>query len=127
MPTVADLTVNELREIIRETVRETLLERDPDAGLELRPEIVELLSQPVDERECISIENLAVKHGFKWWCIQLLFSPAATEDFERLESKMQQRTIDRLRWFLDNDVLPQPLEGNFKGLFKLRVGDCRIV
>ena len=66
MPTVADLTVNELREIIRETVRETLLERDPDAGLELRPEIIELLSQPIDNSECISIEDLAAKHGFKW-------------------------------------------------------------
>lgn len=66
MQTVADLTVNELREIIRETVRETLLERDPDAGLELRPEIIELLSQPIDNSKCISIEDLAAKHGFKW-------------------------------------------------------------
>ena len=66
MRTVADLTVDELRDIIRETVRETLLERDPDAGLELRPEIVELLSQPVRNEECVSIEDLAVKHGFKW-------------------------------------------------------------
>ena len=57
----------------------------------------------------------------------LLFSPAATEDFERLELKTQQRTVERLRWFLENDVLPEPLEGNFKGLFKLRVGDYRIV
>ena len=66
MPTVADLTVNELREIIRETVRATLLERDPDAGLELRPEIIELLSQPVRNEECVSIEDLAARHGFKW-------------------------------------------------------------
>ena len=36
---------------------------------------------------------------------------------------MQQRTVERLRWFLENDVLPEPLEGNFK----LRVGDYRIV
>ena len=40
---------------------------------------------------------------------------------------MQQRTVERLRWFLENDVLPEPLEGNFKGLYKLRVGDYRIV
>ena len=66
MPTVADLTVNELREIIRETVRETLLERDPDAGLELRPEIIELLSQPEPLEGRITIEELAKKHGFKW-------------------------------------------------------------
>ena len=66
MQTVAELTVNELRDLIRETVRETLLERDPDAGLELRSEIIELLSQPIDNGECISIEDLAAKHGFKW-------------------------------------------------------------
>ena len=46
MPIVADLTVNELIDIIRETVIESLLERDPDAGLELRPEFIESLSQP---------------------------------------------------------------------------------
>ena len=40
---------------------------------------------------------------------------------------MQQRAVERLRWFLENDVAPEPLEGNFKGLFKLRVGDHRIV
>ena len=40
---------------------------------------------------------------------------------------MQQRTVERLRWFLENDVLPEPLEGNFKGLYRLRVGDYRIV
>jgi hypothetical protein len=66
MPTVADLTVNELREIIRETVIEALLERDPDAGLELRPEIIELLSQPEPLEGRITIEELAKRHGFKW-------------------------------------------------------------
>ena len=66
MQTVAELTVNELREIIRETVRETLLERDPDAGLELRPEIIELLSQPEPLEGRVTIEELAAKHGFKW-------------------------------------------------------------
>ncbi len=38
--TVAQITVEELEALIRKTVKETLLEtlRDPDAGLELRPE-----------------------------------------------------------------------------------------
>lgn len=66
MPTVADLTVNELREIIRETVRETLLERDPDAGLELRPEFIESLSQPEPLEGRVRIEDLAAEIGFKW-------------------------------------------------------------
>jgi hypothetical protein len=66
MQRVADLTVAELRFIIQETVREALCETDPDAGLELREEIVELLSEPVDLSDCISIEQLATKHQFKW-------------------------------------------------------------
>ena len=38
--TVAQITVDELRTLIRNTVKEMLLEtlRDPDVGLELRPE-----------------------------------------------------------------------------------------
>ena len=66
MQTVAELTVNELREIIRETVRETLLERDPDAGLELHPELIELLSQPEPREGRTRIEDLAAEIGFKW-------------------------------------------------------------
>lgn len=66
MQRVADLTVAELRIIIQETVRETMRETDPDAGLELRGEIVELLNEPVDSDDCISIEQLAAKHQFKW-------------------------------------------------------------
>lgn len=39
--TVAQITLEELQNLIRDTVRETLLEtlRDPDMGLRLRPEI----------------------------------------------------------------------------------------
>jgi hypothetical protein len=66
MQRVADLTIEEFRDIIRETVRETMLEKDPDAGLELSDEVVEILSKPVDSKDCISIEDLAAKHGFKW-------------------------------------------------------------
>ncbi len=66
MQRVADLTIEEFRAIIRETVRETMLEKDPDAGLELSDEVIEILSQPLETKDCISIEDLALKHGFKW-------------------------------------------------------------
>jgi hypothetical protein len=66
MQRVADLTVAELRFIIQETVRETMRETDPDVGLELHSEIIELLSESVDLGDCISIEQLAAKHQFKW-------------------------------------------------------------
>jgi hypothetical protein len=66
MQRVADLTIEEFRAIIRETVRETLLEKDPDLGLELSEEVIEILSKPASKEGCITIEELAVKHGFKW-------------------------------------------------------------
>ena len=66
MQRVADLTVAELRFIIKETVRETLRETDPDAGLELNKEVVAVLSEVIDPADCISIEQLAKKYDFKW-------------------------------------------------------------
>ncbi len=45
---VSDLTVEELRTIVQETVRETLLEiLDPDYGLEVREELLEELRESV--------------------------------------------------------------------------------
>ncbi len=43
---VADMTVDELRALIRETVRdviEEMAEDDPDAGLDFKPEVAEYL------------------------------------------------------------------------------------
>ncbi len=66
MQRVGDLTIEEFRAIIRETVRETMLEKDPDLGLELSDEVIEILSQSVETKDCMSIEDLAIKHGFEW-------------------------------------------------------------
>ena len=44
---VSELTITEFRELVAETIQETLTEllgqADPDRGLELNPEIVELI------------------------------------------------------------------------------------
>jgi hypothetical protein len=66
MQRVADLTVAELRFIIKETVRETLRETDPDAGLELSDETIAILSQPASKEGRIGIQDLAASIGFKW-------------------------------------------------------------
>ncbi len=50
---VADMTVDELRALIRETVRDVIEEMtdvDPDSGLELRPEIAEQLQTALREK-----------------------------------------------------------------------------
>lgn len=52
---------------------------------------------------------------------------SARQSFYELDAESQRRVLEKLRWFLDNEIAPEPLEGNLKGLFKLRVGDYRIV
>jgi hypothetical protein len=66
MQRVADLTIEEFRDIIRETVRETMLEKDPDAGLELSDEVIEILSKPASKDGRITLEELAAEAGLKW-------------------------------------------------------------
>ncbi|MEJ5252338.1 MAG: hypothetical protein HPY54_04805 [Chthonomonadetes bacterium] len=70
--TVAELTVDELRELIREVVTETIAEMlaDPDAGLELREEIREALKQSIaayrSGASTTPAESLAARLGLEW-------------------------------------------------------------
>ena len=57
---VSDMTVKELKEIIRNTLYELL---DPDYGLELRPEIEEALKESMKSKERIPVEKVAKKLG----------------------------------------------------------------
>jgi mRNA interferase RelE/StbE len=52
-----------------------------------------------------------------------------TLEFETkvFQNFLQGKIVERLQWFLRHDILPDALEGNFKGYFKLRVGDYRII
>ena len=71
-PTVADLTVEEFRELVREVVLQTLAEllRDPDQGLALSEEFVAELQRSLEEveagEETIPAEEIATKLGFSW-------------------------------------------------------------
>ncbi len=58
---------------------------------------------------------------------RLAFMPEARDDLGSLDKPVAQRVLDKLRWLADNfDALtPQPLTGEWRGLFKLRVGDYR--
>jgi len=50
-------------------------------------------------------------------------------DLTSLDSQTRQRILERLRWFTENfySITPLPLSGEWRGFFKLRVGDWRIV
>lgn len=69
---VADLSVDELRDLIKEVVAQTILEifGDPDEGLELREEIKERLHRSLTaiqtNGQTQSAEDVATKLGLEW-------------------------------------------------------------
>lgn len=60
---------------------------------------------------------------------QVEFMSEAENDLARLQKSFAQRVVKRLRWLAENfDVItPEPLTGPWRGVFKLRVGDYRIL
>lgn len=57
------------------------------------------------------------------------FTLEAINDLEKLTSAIQERILSKIRWLAENfDILtPQSLSADLSGLFKLRVGDYRII
>jgi len=69
---VSDLTVEELRAVVRETMREVLLEVfDPDRGLEVREALLKELQESAErvkrgEEPLIPAEEVARRLGLEW-------------------------------------------------------------
>ena len=62
---VADITLSELKELIKEAILETL---DPDYGLELQDEVVESLRESFEQKdrgEGISLQEAKNRLGIK--------------------------------------------------------------
>jgi mRNA interferase RelE/StbE len=53
----------------------------------------------------------------------------AIEDLEKLNTLVVRRILRKVTWFANNfeRVTLEPLAGDLKGTFKLRVGDWRVV
>ena len=70
--TVADLSIDEFKELVRDVVEQTLSETivDPDEGLELRDDFVEELRQSLaieaSGQETIPAEKVAERLGLTW-------------------------------------------------------------
>lgn len=69
---MADLTINEFRELVQEVVIQTLSEMmgDPDEGLELRDDFVEELKQSLANVEAggktVPAQKVAERLGLTW-------------------------------------------------------------
>ena len=57
------------------------------------------------------------------------FTPDAETDLARLDKSIAQRVLKKLRWLAENFevITPESLTGEWQGVFKLRVGDYRVL
>jgi mRNA interferase RelE/StbE len=62
----------------------------------------------------------------KW---RFLIIREAESDLKRLDENNRCRVLEKLNWFTENfeHVIPLPLGDPWKGFFKLRVGDWRVI
>lgn len=57
------------------------------------------------------------------------FTPQAFQDLSKLDKVVSERVVKKLEWLSQNIELinPQTLKGKFQGMFKLVVGDWRVI
>jgi len=53
----------------------------------------------------------------------------ASRELARLDKSVGRRIVERINWLSEklNDIRPEPLRGNLIGLYKLRIGDYRVI
>ena len=61
--------------------------------------------------------------------VKVEWTEGAIKELEKLDKAVAQRILRRVDWFSSNfeKLAPEPLSGEFKGAFKLRIGDWRVV
>ncbi len=61
--------------------------------------------------------------------MEVRWTRGALADLEGLDRRVAERVVKRVSWLARSfeKVVPEPLSGEFKGTFKLRVGDWRVV
>jgi len=57
--------------------------------------------------------------------VRVEWTRGAVEDLEKLDRQVAQRVLKRVTWLAEkfHRIVPEPLSGEFKGAYKLRVGD----
>jgi len=57
------------------------------------------------------------------------FTSTAVDDLGHLNKSIAQRILTKIRWLAENfeKLTPEPLSGQWKGVYKLRVGDYRVL
>jgi len=57
------------------------------------------------------------------------FKLEAQEDLARLDKQVAQRILKKIQWLAENfdELTPEALKGKWRGKYKLRVGDYRVI
>ncbi len=57
------------------------------------------------------------------------WTEGAVRDLQELDTQVVRRILKKLDWVSSNfaRVVPKPLTGEFKGTYKLRIGDWRVI
>jgi mRNA interferase RelE/StbE len=57
------------------------------------------------------------------------FLPESISDLKKLDKMIAQRILDKIKWLCENfhDITPLKLNSDLKGLYKLRIGDWRVI
>lgn len=57
------------------------------------------------------------------------YEPEAIADLHKLTQTVRERVVKKINWLADNfdQINPQSLTADLAGLFKLRVGDYRVI
>jgi len=61
--------------------------------------------------------------------LKVEWTEKAIENLGKLDRLISRRIINKVTWFAKNFeiITPDPLTGGLKGMFKLRIGDWRVV
>ena len=53
----------------------------------------------------------------------------ALDDLKKIDKPIVKRILNKISWFSQHfdNIIPEPLSGDMTGLFKIRVGDWRVV
>lgn len=60
---------------------------------------------------------------------KVIFTYEGQRDLDKLNKQVRKRVLDKIIWLGDNfdQIIPLPLSKEWRDLFKLRVGDWRVI
>jgi mRNA interferase RelE/StbE len=60
---------------------------------------------------------------------EVRFTPHAIDDLAQLDKAVAQRVLHKIRWLAENfeAITPESLTADWQGVYKLRVGDYRVL